>query len=245
MIQSLIPKITRRHVSYGLSAQADVHAKNIRHDGVKTSFEVWYEDVLAGDITLNLPGEHNAANALAAVTVAKELEIGFAHIKAGLEGFTGVERRFQIRGAESGVMVVDDYGHHPEEIKAVLRAAKKGWGKRIIAVFQPHRFSRTKDLFEEFLSSFNDAEKLVITGDICGRRGELRDYRALYDGKVTAGRVFCAGCQGHTGGALGFGSRRGHGDNPGGRGCMEGRVRASGASQAEKGRRPLNAGKGR
>ncbi|MBI5238222.1 MAG: UDP-N-acetylmuramate--L-alanine ligase [Deltaproteobacteria bacterium] len=184
VIQGLIPKITRRHVSYGLSAQADVHAKNIRHDGVKTSFEVWYENLLAGEITLNLPGEHNAANALAAVTVAKELEIGFPHIKAGLEGFTGVERRFHIRGAESGVMVVDDYGHHPEEIKAVLRAAKKGWGKRIIAVFQPHRYSRTKDLFEEFLSSFNDAEKLILTEIYAAGEERIPGVtgRALYDG---------------------------------------------------------------
>ncbi|MBI5345415.1 MAG: UDP-N-acetylmuramate--L-alanine ligase [Deltaproteobacteria bacterium] len=163
VIQSLIPKITRRVVSYGLTAQADIHARNITHEGMRTTFEIWYEKTKAGALTLSMPGEHNVCNSLAAASVAKELEIDFEHIKAGLEGFTGVERRFHIRGTSGGVTVIDDYGHHPEEIKAVLRAAKKGWGRRVAVVFQPHRYSRTKDLFTEFLSAFNDAEKLIIT----------------------------------------------------------------------------------
>lgn len=162
VIQSLVPGITRRFISYGLTAQADIHARNIRHDGMKTTFEVWHGRERLGEITLGLPGEHNVYNALAAATVARELEIDFTHIKAGLEGFTGVERRFHVRGEAGGIIVVDDYGHHPEEIKAVLKAAKKGWTNRVVVVFQPHRYSRTKDLYQEFLSAFNDAEKLVL-----------------------------------------------------------------------------------
>lgn len=162
VIQSLVPGITRRFISYGLTAQADVHARNIRHDGMKTTFEVWHGRERLGEIALGLPGEHNVYNALAAATVARELEIDFSHIKAGLEGFTGVERRFHVRGEAGGITVVDDYGHHPEEIKAVLKAAKKGWTNRVVVVFQPHRYSRTKDLYKDFLSAFNDAEKLVL-----------------------------------------------------------------------------------
>ncbi|MDP2689723.1 MAG: cyanophycin synthetase, partial [Deltaproteobacteria bacterium] len=164
VIQSMIPNITRRFISYGLTAQADINARGITHDGMKTSFEAWYGKTKMGVITINAPGDHNVYNSLAAVAVARELDIDFERIKAGLEGFTGVERRFHVRGVHNGITVVDDYGHHPAEIKAVLRAAKKGWPEsRVVAVFQPHRYSRTKDLFEEFLSAFNDAEKLVIT----------------------------------------------------------------------------------
>ncbi|CAG1066368.1 UDP-N-acetylmuramate--alanine ligase [uncultured bacterium] len=163
VIQSLIPKITRRFKSYGLTAQADIHARKIVHDGMKTTYEVWHNKELLGTVGLNLPGEHNVYNSLAAISVARELEIPFEKIKEGLEGFTGVERRFHVRGQVGDVVVVDDYGHHPEEIKAVLKAAKKGWVNRVVVVFQPHRFSRTRDLFGEFLSAFNDAEKLILT----------------------------------------------------------------------------------
>ncbi len=163
VLQSLIPKITRRFITYGLTAQADVHAKNIKYDGMQAGFEIWQNRTLLGGITLNLPGEHNVYNALASVSVARELDIPFSAIKAGLEGFTGVERRFHMRGAVADIIVIDDYGHHPEEIKAVLRAAKRGWNRRLVVAFQPHRYSRTQDLFEDFLSAFNDADKLVLT----------------------------------------------------------------------------------
>jgi len=163
VIQSLIPKITRRFKSYGLTAQADIHARKIVHDGMKTTYEVWHNKELMGTVSLNLPGEHNVYNSLAAISVARELEVPFEKIKEGLEGFTGVERRFHVRGQVGDIVVVDDYGHHPEEIKAVLKAAKKGWVNRVVVVFQPHRYSRTRDLFGEFLSAFNDAEKLILT----------------------------------------------------------------------------------
>ncbi len=184
VIQSLIPKISRRFISYGLTAQADIHARNLRPIGMQTSYEVWSGKKQLGEITLNLPGEHNVYNSLAAVAVARELDIDFATIKAGLEGFTGVERRFHVRGAAAGVTVVDDYGHHPEEIKAVLKAAKKGFDSRLVVVFQPHRYSRTQDLFNEFLSAFNDAEKLVITDVYAAgeERIEGASGEALYQG---------------------------------------------------------------
>jgi len=184
VIQSLVPNITRRFISFGLSSQADIHARGIEHDGMKTSFELWYDRTKTGDITLNMPGVHNVYNALAAAAVARELDIDFSHIKAGLEGFTGVERRFHVRGEGGGIIVVDDYGHHPVEIKAVLRAAKRGWNRRVVVVFQPHRYSRTKDLFEEFLSSFNDADKLVLTDIYAAGEEKIEGVSgtALYDG---------------------------------------------------------------
>ncbi len=164
VIQSMVPRISRRFISYGFTAQADISAKEIVADGIRTSFEVWYDKKRLGAVTINMPGEHNVYNSLAAVAVARELGVDFDCIKAGLEGFTGVERRFHVRGEHGGITVVDDYGHHPEEIKAVLKAAKKGWPQsRVVAVFQPHRYSRTRDLFNDFLSSFNDADKIIIT----------------------------------------------------------------------------------
>ncbi|MBI5237172.1 MAG: UDP-N-acetylmuramate--L-alanine ligase [Deltaproteobacteria bacterium] len=185
VIQSLIPKISRRFISYGLSSQADIHAKDVRHNGMQTSFEVWYGKEKAGSVTLNLPGVHNVYNSLAAAGVARELGIEFRHIKAGLEGFTGVERRFHVRGVAGDITVVDDYGHHPVEIKAVLRAAKKGWeDKRLVVVFQPHRYSRTKDLLQEFLSAFNDADKLILTDIYAAGEEKIEGIsgEALYGG---------------------------------------------------------------
>lgn len=162
-VQSLVPKLERRHVTYGLFAQADYHAKGISFNGMKTSFEIWHRTDKLGSITTHIPGIHNVYNSLAAAAVSMELGIKFDDIKNGLKEFSGVERRFQIRGSEKDIVVIDDYGHHPEEIKATLKAAKDGWNRHTIAVFQPHRYTRTKDLFCEFLSAFNDADILIIT----------------------------------------------------------------------------------
>ncbi len=184
VIQGLIPSISRRFVSYGLTAQADLHAENVRYDRMETTFDLWYGTSKQGRVRLNMPGEYNVYNALAAIGVAKELGIGFEPIRSGLDEFAGVERRFSIVGREAGVTVVDDYGHHPEEIKAVLKAAKMGWGKKLVVVFQPHRFSRTKDLFEDFLSSFNDADKLILTDVYPAGEEEIKGINgtALYNG---------------------------------------------------------------
>ncbi|MBI5233251.1 MAG: UDP-N-acetylmuramate--L-alanine ligase [Deltaproteobacteria bacterium] len=184
ILQGLLPCITRRLITYGFSAQSDLNARAVWQEGSRTSFDVFSANTPLGRVAINMPGRHNVLNALAAIAVARELDIDFSAIKAGLEGFAGVERRFQIRGREKDIMIVDDYGHHPVEIRAVIKAAKEGWKtSRTIVVFQPHRYTRTKDLFTEFLSAFNDAEKLVLT-DIYPA-GE-----APIDG-ITGERLFC------------------------------------------------------
>jgi UDP-N-acetylmuramate--alanine ligase len=164
-----------------------VHATDITQEwgpaGALTSFDVWAGTEHLGRAQLALPGEYNVYNSLAAIAVARELEVSFEDIKAGLLEFSGVERRFQVRGRVGGVTVVDDYGHHPIEVKAVLKAAKDGWSGRVVAVFQPHRFTRTMDLFSDFLSAFNDADSLFIT-DIFAAGEEPIDginSRALYE----------------------------------------------------------------
>ena len=163
VIQSLIPQITRRFKSYGLTAQADIHARKIVHDGMKTTYEVWHNKVLLGSVALNLPGEHNVYNSLAAITVASELEIPFDKIKEGLEGFTGVERRFHVRGTVGDIVVVDDYGHHPSEIKATLETVRRRYpDRRIVCVFQPHMASRTKALLHDFAKSFSDVDVVLL-----------------------------------------------------------------------------------
>jgi UDP-N-acetylmuramate--alanine ligase len=164
-VQAVIPHIERRRVTYGLSAQADVSAHGIRFDeGFGSSFTVWRGSESIGEINLRVPGLHNVYNSLAAICVGLELEIPFEQIAGGLIEFTGAERRFQRKGEEAGVLVVDDYGHHPTEIKATLAAAKIGSaGRRIVVLFQPHRYSRTHDLMEEFARSFNNADMLFVT----------------------------------------------------------------------------------
>ncbi|MBI5327912.1 MAG: UDP-N-acetylmuramate--L-alanine ligase [Deltaproteobacteria bacterium] len=162
-IQGLIPKVTRRHITYGLTTQADFSARDIEITGMKTSFEVWLRGKKMERVIVKTPGDHNVYNALAAIAVATELDISFEHARESIANFSGVERRFQIKGEYNGVTFVDDYGHHPAEIKATLKAAQDGWDNKIIAVFQPHRYSRTQDLFHEFLSAFNDADTLILT----------------------------------------------------------------------------------
>jgi len=183
-IQSLIPGISRRFLTYGLTAQAEINARDVEYRGLVTTFDVWRRDRSLGPVRLGMPGEHNVYNALAAVAVGLELGIGFEHIRAGLEEFAGVERRFHVRGEARGIIVVDDYGHHPEEIKAVLRAAKAGFGRRTVVVFQPHRYSRTRDLFDGFLTAFNEAEKLILTDIYPAGEAAMEGVtgEALYEG---------------------------------------------------------------
>ena len=183
-IQSLLPSIKRRHITYGKSAQADLLVSDIEKKGRYTTFDVSFQGRGIGRFSLPLPGEHNVYNALAAIAVGIELEMDSSDIKSALGEFSGVQRRFQIKAMIDGIMVVDDYGHHPVEIVSTLRAAKEGWGKRTIVVFQPHRYTRTRDLYKDFLSSFYDADKLIIT-DIypAGERPiEGVDAEMLYKG---------------------------------------------------------------
>ncbi len=164
-VQAVIPHIKRRRITYGLSAQADVSAHGIRfNQGYGSSFTVWRGTEAVGDVVLRAPGLHNVYNALAAIAVGFELKVPFTQIAKALAEFTNADRRFQFKGEEAGVLVVDDYGHHPTEIKATLAAAKIGSaGRRIVVLFQPHRYSRTQDQMDEFARSFNNADVLFVT----------------------------------------------------------------------------------
>ncbi|MDQ3131858.1 MAG: UDP-N-acetylmuramate--L-alanine ligase [Acidobacteriota bacterium] len=164
-VQLIIPKIKRRRVTYGMTAQADISAHNINYnDAFGSTFTVWRGAEVLGEINLPVPGQHNVYNALAATAVALELEIPFEKIAAAFTNFKNANRRFQFKGEAAGVSVVDDYGHHPTEILATLSAAKNGsGGKRTVVVFQPHRFSRTQELMDEFALSFNNADVLFVT----------------------------------------------------------------------------------
>jgi len=162
-VQSILPKLTRRNATYGFSAQADLVATDAEAHHWGTRFHVRHRAERLGLVHLPLPGRHNVENALAAIAVALELEVPFARVAEALESFAGVERRFEAKGAVGGIRVVDDYGHHPTEIVATLSAARSTHSGRIVVVFQPHRYSRTRDLFDDFVSSFHDADLLVLT----------------------------------------------------------------------------------
>lgn len=163
-VRSIIPEIGRRIISYGLTPQAQIRAIDIESDQFNSTFTVLNDEKKLSTITLKAPGEHNVKNALAAVAVGLELNIGFDQIKSGLERFQGIFRRFQLKSDTNDIMVIDDYAHHPTEVQATLDAARSGWeDRRIIAVFQPHLYSRTQDLYQEFGLSFFDAEVCVVT----------------------------------------------------------------------------------
>ncbi len=163
-IQALIPRIEKRMVTYGLSSQADFLGQDIDRKGLETSYTARYQGSPLGRVRLQMPGVHNVLNSLAAIAVGLELDMDFHDIAEALAEFGGIERRFQIKGERRGVMVVDDYGHHPAEIRATLQAAKDGWGeRRLVVVFQPHRYSRTQYLLQDFFSAFNEAEVLITT----------------------------------------------------------------------------------
>jgi UDP-N-acetylmuramate--alanine ligase len=161
-IQRLIPRIEKRIVTYGLESGADLVARRVRLTGMTSRFEVFHRLSLLGELKLQIPGRHNVLNALAAVGVGLDLEIPFAAIEKALAAFSGVQRRFQVLGSAGGVTVVDDYGHHPAEIRATLAAAKAAFERRVVTVFQPHRYTRTLHLREEFLTAFNLADVLIV-----------------------------------------------------------------------------------
>ncbi|HEV8307004.1 MAG TPA: UDP-N-acetylmuramate--L-alanine ligase [Methylomirabilota bacterium] len=162
-IRALLPRIEKRVITYGLGAPADLVAASLRLHELSARFEVLHRGESLGELSLQVPGAHNAANALAAAAVGLDLEVPFAAIQEALASFTGVQRRFQVKGEAGGILVVDDYGHHPAEIRATLQAARQGFGRRLVVVFQPHRYTRTFHLHAEFLSAFADADVLVIT----------------------------------------------------------------------------------
>jgi UDP-N-acetylmuramate--alanine ligase len=163
-VRSILPDIKRRTISYGYTPQAQVRAINIGQNEFKSTFTVLFEGNILGEIELMAPGDHNIKNALASIAIGLELGMEFKDIKSGLERFRGVFRRFQEKMDHKGVLVIDDYAHHPTEVQATIQAARAGWKKRrIVAVFQPHLYSRTQQMHQEFGLSFFDAEVLVVT----------------------------------------------------------------------------------
>lgn len=183
-VQALIPEMKKRYATYGLTAQADFQAREIEYDGLKTHYTAIHKGKKLGKITLRMPGLHNVYNSLAAITVGTELDLPFPTIREGLASFSGVQRRFQIKGEAGGVTVVDDYGHHPEEIKATLSAARNAWDRRVVAVFQPHRYTRTRDLFDDFLKAFYQADTVVLTDIYAAGEEPIEGVKAenLYEG---------------------------------------------------------------
>jgi UDP-N-acetylmuramate--alanine ligase len=162
-VQAILPRMTRRITTYGFASQADLVASEVATDGWGMRFSVRQREEKLGDVRLRIPGRHNVSNALATLAVALELDIPFRVAADALEHFHGIERRFETKGTARGVRVVDDYGHHPAEIRATLAAARGLHDGRIVVVFQPHRYSRTRDLFDDFATAFIDADLLVVT----------------------------------------------------------------------------------
>ena len=163
VIQEILPEIDKRIITYGFLNQCDVRGENVEINEFNSSFDVYIKDEFQGRITIKMPGIHNVANALGAIAVGYELEIPFNIIKEALNDFKGVNRRFYLKGYYNGAMIIDDYGHHPEEIKATLQAVREAFKREIIVVFQPHRYSRTQALLNQFATAFYNADKLIVT----------------------------------------------------------------------------------
>jgi UDP-N-acetylmuramate--alanine ligase len=163
-IADLLPRIRKRIITYGLTEQAEIQAADIIARERRTEFTVLREQKSLGRVTLNIPGRHTVYNSLAAIAVGLELEIDFQVIGRALESFGGVQRRLDVKGEAGGILVIDDYGHHPTEIRATLDAIREGWpDRRLVVAFQPHRYSRTRALFDEFKTAFHRADVLVVT----------------------------------------------------------------------------------
>lgn len=165
-VQDILPRITRRTVTYGLSPHADYSARGVQFRGLETSFNAYRRGQSLGGFTVRMPGAHNVLNCLATIAVADELEVPLDVIKQALATFGGVARRFTVVGTPRDVTLIDDYGHHPAEVRATIEAARRAFpeeGRRIIVAFQPHRYTRTRDLFDDFTRAFNNADILFLT----------------------------------------------------------------------------------
>ncbi len=163
-IQGIIPRLKKRYLTYGMTSQADLKGRDLEKEKLGVSFEALYHNNSLGRIAVGIPGEHNMLNALAATAVGLELDLDIGVIKEGLKNLGGLARRFQLKGEKRDILVLDDYGHHPTEIAATLKTAKECWPeRRLIVVFQPHRYTRTEALFDRFVISFNEADVLIVT----------------------------------------------------------------------------------
>ncbi|MFO7867078.1 MAG: UDP-N-acetylmuramate--L-alanine ligase [Candidatus Aminicenantes bacterium] len=162
-LQSLIPRLERNLITYGFSAQADIFARDQKFKEFKSSSKLYYQNKELGRLKLNVPGVHSIYNAMAAVAVGLDLDIPVPVILDALEKYSGIGRRFECKAAIDSIMVIEDYAHHPTEITKTLEAAKRGWTRRTVVVFQPHRYSRLSLLMQEFSTAFNQADILFLT----------------------------------------------------------------------------------
>ncbi len=178
-VQSLIPDLRKRFVTYGVSAQATYRARHVRPDGLVTHYIAWKKAQELGEIALPMPGKHNVLNSLAVLAVCDSLGVPFETVAKGLSEFAGIQRRFTIRGEVGGITIVDDFAHHPAEIRTTLAGARSAFpGRRIIAAFQPHRFSRTKDQFQEFARSFYDVDRVICCDIFAAGERPIKDITA-------------------------------------------------------------------
>jgi UDP-N-acetylmuramate--alanine ligase len=188
-IQDLIPEIKKRYATYGMNSQADFQIRDVEFKKRQSRFTVFSQGQKLGRINLNLPGLHNVYNATASIAVGIELDVPFAAIKRALETLEGVQRRLEIKGEADGITVVDDYGHHPTEIKSTLEAVAKCWpDKRKVVVFQPHRYSRTEALFDDFTRSFYQSDVLLVLPIYAASEQEIEGV---------SGQILCEGIRAH------------------------------------------------
>ena len=162
-VQALLPALEKRVVTYGSSHSADYRIEGVRLEGYQTRFTAFRRELPLGEFTVRMVGAHNAMNALAVIAVAEELDVPHDTVRQALANFEGVQRRFTVKGEAAGITVVDDYGHHPTEVRATLEGARRAFGRRLVVAFQPHRYTRTHDLLPDFVSAFNDADLLFLT----------------------------------------------------------------------------------
>jgi UDP-N-acetylmuramate--alanine ligase len=178
-IQDLIPQVKKRYTTYGLSRQADFQVRNVVFEGRRSRFSVYHRRQKLGRFKLNLPGIHNVYNATASIAVAVELDIPIARVQAALQSLAGVQRRLEVKGETGGIIVVDDYGHHPTEIKMTLQAVRECWPeRRMVVVFQPHRYTRTRALFDEFARAFYQSDVLVVLPIYAASEDPIEDISA-------------------------------------------------------------------
>ena len=182
-VQEIITKIERPMITYGRSRDAAYRAKNLRFHENKSTYTVFRAEECLGEIELNVPGEHNILNSLAAVTLGLEMGLSFSDISKGIQAYSGVRRRFDIKGVHNEIFVVDDYAHHPTEVEATLQSARSGWDRRIVAVFQPHLFTRTKQFYREFADALQNADVAIVTDIYPAREQKIAGVtsKLIYD----------------------------------------------------------------
>jgi UDP-N-acetylmuramate--alanine ligase len=190
-VRALLPKVRKRFATYGLSSDADFSAQDLQMKPTGVEYTVLHHAKPVGKLRLHLPGRHSASNALAAVAVGHELEIPFSRVAEALDGFTGIHRRFEIKGEPRGITIIDDYGHHPAEIQATIEAIHDSWKRPLVVIFQPHRFSRTQDVFDDFLTAFEGADRLVLTEIYAAGEDPIEGVtsEALYQGIKRRGHM--------------------------------------------------------